>query len=165
MTDKKITASEAIGELRKAVRMFEAFSNAQAAIELLVNEEQYKKQLQKEISILNAEADRLTSLIEDRKKEVKCNQDKVQSLKNSLSDVIKETENTKASIVSHSVKESNQILDRNKTEIEMLTAAISALRDTKNTLSNEISDKRKELDSLRLNIEAEKNRIVKAFGG
>lgn len=61
-----LTASEVIGELRKAARQYEIFKKAEEIVQVLVEQEQRRFQLNKEVASLETEKLRVDKQIDER---------------------------------------------------------------------------------------------------
>src|SRR3990167_9460254 len=161
--ENNISASEIIGELRRAARMYEVLKRAEEMVMVLANLEGKERQVKANI----AEGEKLLKSFEDKAIEVKSSMDKqrqsaintVQKMQEEASIVREQASN----VLRKAREESSSLVANAKAEVEGMRAYISDLRSETSRAKVEEEAAKAALASVFSEMKVKKEQLLKAF--
>lgn len=163
-TVREISVSEAIGEIRKIARTYEALKRAEDIVQILIEHEARLRKLKAEIKeaedILSQIHANSEDIIEKHKKEVE-NLDKqkkaiAEQIQNSRKEADEYMEKTRA--------EAALLMDKAKAKVAETERDILALQEKKRVAEEDALKAEEKLSILREQINEKKNQILSLFG-
>lgn len=156
---KARSVGEFVGEIRKGVRMYEAFKEAEKVATMLLEQETIARNIQASITEGRKMENELQSSLNelDKKIEVQLERHKVQE--EQAQEWLRKVKQEGMDLVAQASMEAKRIIDYANADADSVKEHCSQLRKNKETLENEFKKETKKLDDLKKEVEAYKERI------
>lgn len=162
--DKKITASEVAGSLRKAARLYEVFKHAHEAADLLAQAESTERKLKSSVLVLQKEHDSLDAECDDIVSKTKKKKVKLKEVEDKLSKAEHEFSDAKRVLIAKAEAKARAIVEKAERDLKDTMLEIVAANRTKKVLVEDIAYANKTLVEVVDHIEKVKAKALKALG-
>jgi chromosome segregation ATPase len=164
MADDTLTASEVIGEVRKAQRLLDAFNGAHKMLAFLVDIESYQKRLDVSVKASEANFDAIEVKLDKQKKELT----QLEIAEKKAIAEAKKAVLEAAKIKQDAEKEGKDLADKlvsdAKATIEALKAEAKQASDDLNRIRRETASAKSELNTAQSELLKHKQAVLKAVG-
>lgn len=161
--EKELTASELAGEIKRMARLYEVFRRADDIAQMLVESEQRKVQLKKDIDVLEKEKETLDSKINKNIEEGNKKVDELGKMLEKKKEEVKAAEEKAASIVAKAKAEAFEIVSKAKAEVQALTNQMASDMDAAMKARRAKEQAKAEMDAMVSEVQRKKNELLKAF--
>ncbi len=158
-----ITASEVIGELRKAARLYEVFKRAEEMARVLVDLEKKQKDLETKIAILKVDEENVDKAIDEKVARTNAQlADTLEKVKAAEAQVVN-AEKRAMDIVSKAKEEAASVMKQTKVEFDALKHSMKSAKDAELVALQKAKEARDRLDAVMFEVESKKRELLKAF--
>ena len=161
--EKELTVFEVAGEIKRIARLYEVFKRADEVASLLVESEQRKAQLKKDIAELASEKETLDAKINKNVEEGNKKVDDVGKMLEKKKEEIKEAEEKAVSIVAKAKAEAFEIVSKAKAEVLALTNQMASDMDAAMKAKRAKEQAKAEMDAMISEVQRKKKELLEAF--
>lgn len=161
--EKELTASELAGEIKRMARLYDVFRRADDVAQMLVESEQRKTQLKKDIDGLEKEKETLDSKINKNIEEGNKKVDDLGKMLEKKKEEIKAAEEKAASIVAKAKSEAFEIVSKAKAEVLALTNQMASDMDAAMKARRAKEQAKAEMDAMVSEVQRKKKELLEAF--
>jgi cell division septum initiation protein DivIVA len=166
MADKKSkkVASEVVGELRKAAKLYEVFKNAADAAELLANFEKNEAALKKSILSLEKDKESLEIVLSEALNEIEAVNAKAKEKSSQSDEVLANAKSEAKDITAKARENANAIIDKAQNEASKIESTISAIKVRERQAVEDEKKAQSHLTKVNEQIKAAKDKFLEIVG-
>jgi hypothetical protein len=161
--DTTLTASEVIGELRKATRLYEVFKRAEEMIQVLVEQEKIKAQLQKDIKELTSTKEQMHNDINEQVVTVSKKLADVTAKYEAMALNVKDAEKEAVVILTQARAKADDLVMKAQAEVEAMKKIIVQLKEEHKKATEDAMLANSTLQKLLDNMKAKKEELQRTL--
>lgn len=158
-----VTASEIVGELKKAARLFEVFQEAHKMVAVVAELEQVKAKAQKQVDALRTERDKMDAEIDEKVNKANVEVIAAKEDVKNMREVLAMTKVEAQKLLSKAQEEATQIVTNAKNQAKEVEDSIASLRGREAEAERDLLIMKASLAMIVDEMHSKKQQILKAF--